>query len=143
VRVVALLVVACGCRAGPRADVGLADAADAAHADGLVDIADRVDAAPTGECALFDDNCPNQDGCYPDEELSGQTRCRPAGAFPVLVGCLLQNDCAPGEACIEVPGPGAVCLLLCRPSAPGFSCLDVNGSTCRSLVRYPGVGYCL
>jgi hypothetical protein len=113
------------------------------NADGLVDIADRVDAAPTGECALFDDNCPNQDGCYPDEELSGQTRCRPAGAFPVLVGCLLQNDCAPAEACIEVPGPGAVCLLLCRPSAPEFSCLDVNGSTCRSLVRYPGVGYCL
>jgi hypothetical protein len=139
---VALIVVACGCRAEGRADVRVPDAANDTPTDALLDAADRDNGGSAGGCSLFDDGCPNQEGCYPDEELTGRALCRPAGAFPTLVGCLLQNDCAPGEACIEVTGRGQICLLLCRPSAPGFSCLDVNAAACLPLARYPGVGTC-
>jgi hypothetical protein len=182
VRVVALLVVVCGCRVGtlsavdattPRgdglaervtteaplwADVRLVDAAAGDRPDDRTQSdrdgsandmpADGIDPGPDSTvdvaCDLFANTCPKQRGCYTDEVFSGKTLCLPSPAGLMLdqFPCQLQNDCAPGEACIDVKGTGQICLQLCHTDLPFGDCLNLNATACVPIRHYPGVGTC-
>lgn len=125
-------------------DAGASDARDApAPVDSTEDTEDTADTAGVA-CALLDPStCPVNLGCYADEALSGGAICRaasPGYGVGTRFPCQLQNDCSPGEVCIELKGNGKVCLALCLS---GATCLDLGSTTCVPLPAYPGLGYCM
>ncbi len=150
---------AVGDAAGADKDSGRTSPTDSGTdvADGPGPAIDSEAGTGSAECGLLDGaSCPVNQGCYPDEAMSGGATCRPAtpgfgggSRFP----CQFQNDCSAGEVCIDLKGNGKICLGLCRTDMDGTGgapvassaagCVDLAASLCVPLPSYPGVGTCM
>ena len=124
----------------PESDADASDGSEVSDVtagdDGASDRASRLD------CDLLLQDCPDKRGCYPDENLQGDTFCAFKGAGGPLSPCMLQEDCDVRLACISSdPGNPAsgVCVQLCRPQAGTSGCQP--GLLCVMLSSY-SVGYC-
>lgn len=142
----ALLVLLCGCRAGPRTtdanpfdDGSLGDRRPAA-----VDTADEGqagDAALGAPCALLGMSCANRAGCYPfpfESPPNGQARCAFPGGGTVSDPCQSQLECDGTTICSAPGQPDSICLQRCALASP----VCPPGTTCLAYAGYSGVGVC-
>jgi hypothetical protein len=133
------------CRAllGPddaRPPVPDGDAGDVPGDDG--DAADARDETTFRRaCDLRLQDCPNKQGCYPDDQLLGDTHCLVKGSGGPLSQCAGQEDCDGRLLCLpNLADPAArVCVELCRPGVDPSGCQV--GVSCISLPPYD-IGYC-
>jgi hypothetical protein len=131
------------CRALLGPDDARPPAPDADAADLPADDGDAAGAGTTfrRECDLRLQDCPNKQGCYPDDQLRGDTHCAGTGSGGPLSQCTRQEDCDGRLLCFATPADPAagVCLELCRPGVDPSGCQV--GISCISLPPYD-VGYC-
>jgi hypothetical protein len=92
-------------------------------------------------CDLRLQDCPNKQGCYPDDQLLGDTQCLGMGTGPALSGCIKQDDCDVRLLCLPnlAEPSNRSCVELCRLGVDPSGCQV--GVSCLSLPPYD-VGYC-
>jgi hypothetical protein len=103
-----------------------------AGADGTADATDAVDAA--APCDLLLQDCPDRKACYPDDAQTGRTVCLFPGSSPPLTLCASSTECDAREVCAYVADAQTnECAPLCDPMAaatgcaPGAACVPIPG----------------